>query len=279
MARIEAEKIQREENDRLLVHDVIDITAGLLESELHQVMVPHDRVGDHGDWIDDVVSAYTDGTGFGYEEDKAKGIKLQITLSLDLSNSMYYNGVHAKAAAAFRDLGMSLKALKCTYADDLHVAFFTFSEDLYNGRGKGVRRLEIPEYRKVSEYFGEFEDYRPSVIESWHGNGIFDGTDTWLAPLFSNIEKWENKHSDSGAVRLDLVITDAVIEHKKDLTLSDEIQERRNGVLQTVFLNFSKPEDSINSSLPKRCFQLHVDCDNIAGILRNVLSEFVGANL
>ena len=118
---------------------------------------------------------------------------------------------------------------------------------------------------------------RPSVINQWHGDGIFTGTDTWFAPLFKMIEDWEVKDSDAGAVRLDIVITDAVFEHKTDIRECDTIQERRNGNLQTVILNFMPEKDWVNSTLPKRCFMLKVDAGNVAGILRNVLTEFVGA--
>jgi hypothetical protein len=97
--------------------------------------------------------------------------------------------------------------------------------------------------------------------------------------LLEEIEKWEKEESDPGAVRLDIVLTDAVFEHKKDIRESDVIQERRDGQLQTVFLNFMPEKEWLNSTLPKRCFMIKVDKDNVAGILRNVLSEFVGAQL
>lgn len=278
-SRMEAERIQRDEQDKLAIHEIVEITAGTLSSELNQVFISTDKVGNEGDWIEEMVDTYQDGSGFGYEADKATGIKLQITLSLDLSNSMYYNGVHREAAGAFRDLGMSLKALKSAYQDDLYVAFFTFSEDEWEGKGKRVVRLEIPQTTEDKTYFQPFTDYRPSVINGWYKEGVFGGTDTWMAPLFEKIEKWEKAASDPGAVKLDIVITDAVLEHKKDLKESDVIQERRDGSLQTVFLNFLSAEESINSSLPKRCYQVHVDKDNVAGTLRNVISEFVGAHL
>ena len=277
-ARMEAERIQRDEQDRLAVHEIVEITAGTLSSELNQVFISTDKVGDDGDWIEEMVDTYQDGSGFGYEADKATGIKLQITLSLDLSNSMYYNGVHKAAAAAYRDLGMSLKALKTAYPEDLYIAFFTFSDNAWEGPGKRVVRFEVP-VPSEETYFQPFTDYRPSVIDRWYKEGEFEGTDTWMAPLFEKMEEWEKKESDPGAVKLDIVITDAVLEHKKDLRESDIIQERRDGSLQTVFLNFLSAEEAINSSLPKRCYQVHVDKDNVAGTLRNVISEFVGAHL
>lgn len=275
--RAEAERIELARRDQEIVQKVVDITEGTLQAELDKVFVFDDKVGNYGDWIEDVVDTYQDGSGFGCEVDKATGIKLQITLNLDLSNSMFYNGVHQIAAIVYRDLGLALKALKVQYSD-LYVGFFTFSEDGWEGKGKKVCRLEVKN-PKEDDYFQEFRDYRPSVIERWYREGKFTGTDTWLSPLFQHIEEWERENSDPGAMKLDILITDAVVEHKKDIREADVIQERRDGSLQSVFLNFLKPKDAINSTLPKHCFQVFVDKDNVSGILRNVISEFVGAYL
>ncbi len=275
-ARVEAERLEVARQDQLEVSKIVEMTAGMLQSELNQVFISNDKVGDAGDWIEETVDTYQDGSGFGYEQDKATGIKLQITVSLDLSNSMYYNGVHQVAAACFRDLCLSLKAMKAEYPDDLYTAFFTFSDNDWEGDGKHVVRFETPRVQNEGDYFGEFSLFRPSNIAARH---IFTGTDTWMAPLFAKIEKFENSESDPGAVRLDIVITDAVMEHKKDIRESDIIQERRNGSLQTVFVNFLKPEEAINSTLPKRCFQMFADKDNVAGLLRQVIAEFVGAHV
>jgi hypothetical protein len=281
--KAEAARIERE--DWEAIHETVDYTAGMLSSELNQTFVNADAVGSSGEWIEDAVDVYTSGDGFGYDTQKATGVKLQVTLSLDLSNSMYYNGIHKVAATAFRDLGLTLRQLKAQYPEDLYVAFFTFSKDLYGerGRGMGVQTLREPRAEENPANpeidFGQFRSYLPSVIENWSRVGEFDGTETYFTPLFEAIAKWESENSDPKAVRLDIVITDYVAEHKNDIRAADVVQERRNGNLQTVMLNFMSETEWLGSTLPKRCFMVKVDKDNIAGILRNILSEFVAVNM
>lgn len=259
---------------------VTEVTAGMLSSDLNQAFINKDRVGDSGDWIEETVDTFIDGSGFGYETQKATGIKIQITVSLDLSNSMYYNHIHLAAANAFRDIGMTLRSLKDEYPDDLYCALFTFSDDDYNGHGKACRGLDIFTRKPEHEHdFMALDYYRPSKIAGWYGTGPFDGTDTFISPLFQEIEGWEKEHSDPSAVKLDIVLTDAVLEHPRDIKEADAIQERRDGTLQSVFLNFMPEGDWLNSTMPKRCYQLKVDRDNISGMLRNIISEFVGAHL
>ena len=103
------------------------------------------------------------------------------------------------------------------------------------------------------------------------------GEDTWYSALLSRIEKWETKNSEPGAVRLDLVITDGVFEHAKDLTECNRIQERRDGSLQTVFLNFLSMDEWSDTKLPRHCVQYLANVDNIAGLSRTVLHEFVSS--
>jgi hypothetical protein len=266
----EAERIKVEEEDWQKVFQVVNLTAGMLVSDIHQVVTSTEKPADYGDAIEDVIDAYQGSGGWLLDVNQAKGVKLQITLSLDMSNSMKYNGLDRVAAATFRDLGMTLKALQATYPDDMYTAFFQFSDDNHNGRGMRAIRLETPQ---SDSRFGEFKSFVPSIIEN---RGVsYDGTDTWFYPLFVEIEKWEKKYSDPGAVRLDLIITDAVVEHAKDIRESNKIQERRDGALYTIMLNFAPEEEWVNSTLPKRCFQMKVDKDNIAGILRKILAEFV----
>lgn len=290
-AQREAEQLRVEHEEYNKALPDIQFTAGMLSSELNQVFISNDVVGDYGDWFEDAVDVYISGEGWGREDNKATGIKLQITLSLDLSNSMYYNGVHKECARTFRDLGLTLKAMQASYPEDLYIGFFQFSLDNAEGRGKraynlawdgvhgrSVWRDDTPR-RELEDKYEQFYPLRETSIEKWWKNGIFDGTDTWFYPLFQEIETWEKANSDPGCVRLDIILTDAVIEHTTDVRKSDIIQERRNGELQTVLLNFLPEDQWVNSTLPKRCYQMAVNVDTVAGILRNVVSEFVGVHI
>jgi len=285
--RREAEAAKIERNDIEQVSKIVESTAGLFRSEIDQAFTHRDRVGYDGDWIEDVVDTYIDGSGFGYEQKQAVGVKIQITVSLDLSNSMYYNKIATPAAEAFRDIALTMRQLKFEHPGDLFVEAFTFAGnntwDEDDTAGRIVRKIGLMD--RPDEYFGNLRNLRPSQISpgeySWNDplKSMFNGEDTWIKYLFSKIEKWEVEHSDPGAVRIDLIITDAVLEHPYDIKEADVIQETRDGNLQSVMLNFLPEEDWLGSTLPKRCYQLKVDADNITGILRNVISEFIAVQL
>lgn len=270
--------IERENWEQVMA--TVTPTVGLFTSEINNVFVPVNRIdADEGDYIDNVVNTYQNGSGWGYEDTKAVGTKLQVTVSLDLSNSMFYNGIHRTAAQTFRDIAIVLENMRAMYQQDLFTAYFTFSDDNFwdDKKGREVRQYNT---RPVAgESFGDFSMMRPSEINGWPGEGPFDGTDTWIAPLFEAIEAWEVKESDPGCMRLDIIITDAVLEHPKDIRDADAIQERRDGSLQTVFLNFLPEEDWLNSTLPRRCFEVAVDESNISGILRQILAEFLAVSI
>jgi hypothetical protein len=280
MAQREAERAKVEREDWAEVMSTVDPTVGLFTSEINQVFVPVTRRdADEGDYIDDVVNTYQNGSGWGYEDQKAVGTKLQVTVSLDLSNSMYYNGIHRAAAQAFRDIAIVLENMRAMYSDDLFTAYFTFSDDDYWDDKKGRRVTQYDTRPIVGEKFGSFTHMTPSKMKDWYGSGPFEGTDTWVAPLFEAIERWEVDESDPGCMRLDIIITDAVLEHPTDIRKSDVIQERRDGSLQTVFLNFLPEEDWLNSTLPRRCFEVAVNENNISGILRQILAEFLSVSI
>lgn len=282
-AAFEARKIKREEEVRQLMHNT-DAVVGMLRTEFDTAFDYQEVYGRReGEWIDDPVSLYHDGRGYGYEESKAVGTKLQITVSLDLSNSMYYNRVAIDAANAFRDTYLALEQLQAEHQSDLFIGAFTFSEDGYQSgeTGRIARCISVGwngQQRVVSEDgLGAVEDYRPTNVDSWYGKGVFTGEDTWMYPLFEEIEQWEQKYSDPGAIRLDLVITDAVVEHATDIRRSDVIQERRDGTLNTIMLNFMPIEDWADSDLPLRCIQYPVSPGNISGMLRSIITEFAAA--
>ena len=290
-AQRDAEQAIVDRADELEMRSAMQLTAGELQADLNMAIVGAEAVGSAGEWIDDVVDAYQGGgDGFGYASTKAHGVKMQITLCLDLSNSMRYNGIAKQAAETFRDAFLALLAMKEQYQDNLYIAAFTFSEDEWGGDSKAGKRarqvFENVQLNFAEPYtaqsgadmrnFGELSNYRPSKLDE---RSMFDGTDTWISPLFEQIEAWERKESDPGAVRLDLIITDAVLEHPGDIRLADVIQERRNGSLYSLFMNFMPEKDWLNSTMPKRCYQTKVDVGNVAAMLRNAISEFVAAHV
>lgn len=251
----------------------VDLIAGAIRSDFHTALTYQERHDlDEGDWIDDVVDTFYTGHGFGEETRQKSGIKIQITVSLDLSNSLRANDIADEAMFAFRDIGIALLKMREENPNDLFIGFFTFAdgEDGKLARQFGVRwNGEVP---VKEDDLGPFDDMRRAYYDA---NGLFTGEDTWITPLFEQIEKWENKSSDSGAVRLDIVITDAVLEHPTDIREASVVQERRDGNLQTILLNFMPQNQWLASTLPRRCVQYPANKDNIAGMLRTVLQDFL----
>lgn len=285
-AAFEAKRIQRVEEERQVVFQSVQLVVGTIASEFNQAYDRSDRYDQaEGGWIDDPITTYQTGRGWGEEHNRATGIKLQITLSLDCSNSNLHNRVATPSAVAFRDTYVALKEMQRQYEQDLFVAAFEFSLD---GRGadergrvaKCLNTYAGGKYINVEleGTLGVMEHLRTIHTHYWPSN-LFTGEDTWFYPLFEAIEKWENAHSDPGAHRLDIIISDAVIEHPSDIKRSDAVQERRNGSLQTVILNFQPVSEWVNSDLPMRCVQYPALVENIGGLLRQVIDDFVAAHV
>lgn len=272
----ESLKVRIEETTRL--RQEVELTAGMLRSDFNDAFRYKEVHGlREGDWLDDPVSAYGSGYGWGEETRERSGVKLQVTVSLDTSNSMYHNGISEIARDAFREIYMTLEAIQSEHSADLFIAAFTFSQ---GDDGKGVDLHDNREYSWESFTRERVprkptDEYDLGAMERFREYRAFYGEDTWVYPLFEEIEKWEVESSDPGAVRLDIVITDAVLEHPKDIREASKIQERRDGSLQTVFLNLMPEEEWVDCTLPLRCVQYPADRDNLGGLLRNVLAEFV----
>lgn len=286
----EAERVRIEEFEAM--NSTVELIAGTLNSDMYEVMLRRDVVGlPEGDWIDDVTTAYMGLGGFAEEEHhySSGGINVQITLSLDCSNSMQYNHINEQALRVFVESGMSLKRLRQDYPDAVSFSAYEFSGSSDGKYSKRIgaagwgddRDAEMTTYVNNRDYddmhWGEFEEYRQEMRNpnGYYRTSTFSGSDTYIAPLFTEIKRWEDKFSTPGAVRLDLVITDAVLEHPNDIREASQIQANRNGNLQTVLLNLLPENEWVNGSLPYKCVQYPVNKDNLAGVLRTVIAEFL----
>lgn len=303
-ASFQAEQLKRKEELRLQARNNANLVAGSFRSDFHDAFTYRDSYGHReGDWLEDPVDAVANRAGFGVEEERATGLKVQITVSIDRSNSMAHNRAangerfSKVAGSMYRDLWLALEQMKREFPDSLFIGAFEFAfdtdervikTDWYRGEyveyvprpGRGAECLS-----HHITYSGEWRDMEwsdeetlgavQSYMESYEYK--FSGEDTWFYPLFELIEKWEQRWSDPGAVKLDLILSDAVIEHPTDITRSDVIQERRDGALQTVILNLLPEHEWVNSDLPAYCVQYPANPDNLSGLLRTLISNFVGA--
>lgn len=271
-----AAKLEKLEQETTELYQRVELTAGTLRSDFFEATRAKERYGQFdGDWIDDPVAGYMGTGGFGEEYRTSTGIKLQVTLSMDISNSMRHNKVSEAASQAYLELGLAIKQLAEENAGSVFYAFFEFSgeED-----GKHAKRL-TDEKQWYNSYDGvhadEGEEFYLEELEQVRHGFRYDGEDTWMYPLFEKIEKWENGHSDPGAIKIDLIISDAVLEHPTDLSKSSVIQERRDGMLQTIVLNLMPEKHWHGGALPMRCVQYAANPDNLAGLMRNILMDVV----
>lgn len=315
------------EQEQTKVEAEANVEIGEFVSELAVALRYRDRDGlDSGDWIEDPERLFTDGLVFGEEyKSQAQG-KLQVTVTLDASQSMWNQYLMKYAAPTFRALDKMMRQAQAELPPgSLSYSPFVFhgqafplppslvdqySQGVYKEKGrykswdgtvktydrenymapsagvrsdlylKAIQNQEIPgleglAHLKETPSWGtpEYEQFW-----SWSRNRRMLGDDTLLAPLFAAIEDWE-KGNNHDATRLDIVITDGQFENEADLRLASEIQERRNGRLTTVLLNFLPVAKWSASKLPDRCLQQPVDKDNIGASVRTVILEAVGSML
>lgn len=253
-----------------------------------------------GDWLEDPERAYTDGLAFGNEIQVASQGRVQITLSLDASHSMW-NYVYDKrtnqvtcrptmpqAGPVFQAMDKMLR----TAAAELPPGVLSYSPFIFHRKAFLLPSTMVKYYCRVYGKGGRsqpvwFVPESPSVETinetSKLGEKIDPGLylsdeDTKLAPLFKRIQTWE-ENNDPDATRIDIVITDGKFEDPKDIEEASRIQTDRNGRLSTVMLNFVDPKEWYTLKLPERCLQYPVNTSNLNASLRNIISETLDSML
>ena len=242
-----------------------------------------------GDWIDEPERFYTDGLIFGREEAVASGVKLQVTLSLDTSTSMWMNRIMKHAGPSVLAFDRIIRKA----VQDLPVGSVTYAPFIFHTTAHKVPAAYLNSY--VGRIGEKDDENRPQVwpihprneqvvaareageLGPDEGRHSFNlsGEDTLIAPLFKTIQEWEKVHGDPNAVRLDLVLTDGVLEGDGDVAEATRIQEERNGRLTTVLLNFLPLDQWSDYQLPDRCSQFPVNADNLDTSIRTILQEAI----
>lgn len=262
LSKQEANHWRREHELDQVFNEKVNVQVSDFVSELATAIRYREKTGLHeGDWVEDPERVFTDHRVFGEEVAIAAGVKMQITVSIDGSRSMYANDIMSRAGAAFVAIHKMIRAAQAELPEgSIIYAPFTFAHDGFQDKGKRAYQLHDA---------GALAYADTSVMA---GNG----SDTWIYPLFECIEKWEIEHSDPSIYRLDIIITDGVLEHPKDVVKANEIQERRNGRLSTVMLNFLPTREWGEYRLPERCVQYAVTRDNVSQTMRKVIAESLG---
>lgn len=269
------ERSKRNEQMKESLKDEARLTSGYIHSEIAQAIRYREAHGlPYGDWLDDPVAALTGQGGFGEEIRYSTGIKLEINMALDCSNSMYYNDYSTVAVNTFRDMYLALNLAASQLPDNsLTVNAWLWAKDRDGKRAFSITHDWYGDRKSDVTEFGKLEGAE-GLPDSTMSLG-WDGEDTWLYPLLEKIEKWEQKHGDPGAFRLDLVFSDGVLEHPTDARKCDEIQERRNGNLQSVMLNFLPLEQWGDYRVPNRFVEYEATVENIGSLMRSILGDWI----
>lgn len=268
-----------------------NISVGDFVSELATAVRFRMKTGQsQGDWIEEPERMFTDGLIFATQQAVAADVKLQITLSLDASTSMWMNRLMKHAGPAVVEIDRIIrKAIQDLPQGSVTYAAFIFHETAhqvppqYLSSYVGVAKKADGEEASDSIWpiVPRWEDFKAATDEGYlpkdalRSDIKLSGNDTRIAPLFQAIRDWEQKEGDPSAVRVDIVLTDGVLEEEGDVETATKLQEERNGKLRTVLLNFLPLDQWENYQLPDRCAQFAVDAENLDRSIREILSEAV----
>jgi hypothetical protein len=279
----ETEEAQKREDITLkeqIVYNA-DLMLGALQSETSEVFRRRERDNlDTGDLLDDPVSSRLRSGGWADEYNQRAGFKLQISVSLDVSNSNWYNKVAEPAIRAFQELVLTVRNLHEEHPNDVVYSAWLFAK---NRDGKGVERLH--DYTKEWDYSNgqhkqvlkPIEDPLKETFRLFKAHERIPhwaGEDSWLSPLLRELHYWEDNEVGAGFVKLDIILSDGVFERKVDIQEADNIQTQR-GQCHTVVLNFIDEDEWYAGRMPFQTVQYPVTKDNISGLLRLVLASFL----
>lgn len=257
----EAAKVVEEQLEAAANLEVGDFVA-----ELATAMRYREKSGlSSGDWFDEPERLFTDGRAFGEEIAWPSGTHLQVTVSIDCSASMWHNSLMRVAGPAMIQLDRYLRGATAELPEGcLTYAAFAWAMDGHDGRVKSDYGRFA--FRVGEKWLAELAEVGSIVRRA--------GRETHIAPLFRAIQSWESGN-DPGAYRLDVILTDGVLEHVEDVVEATRVQEERDGRLSTVLLNFLPRSQWGSYALPDRCYQYAVTAANLATVMRTAISEAV----
>jgi hypothetical protein len=265
------EKLDRQQSEvdniTIMQQQSVRLT-GFLHSEIAQAIAVREKHDLYeGDFLDDPVEAVQGRAGFAEEYRVSRGVKLLVNIAIDCSNSMTHNNVdEASKIAAYTLYAMLDNVSKMLPDDTVTVNVWQWAR---HREGNGVSSVKPSQYHN-NPLISDQQQMVQAIQSMW-----MDGEDTYIAPLFQSLYNWEARNGWQSEARLDIVLTDGVLEHKKDRSEATKWQLARDGGLTTVLLNFLPIADWADVYLPDRCFQYEATADNVFTLMSKVLGEWV----
>lgn len=271
-AKFAREKLERDmaevDEITLMQSQSVQLT-GHLHSEVAAAIASRERYGlPEGDFLDDPVEAAQGRPGFGEEYSVKRGIRLLVNIAVDCSNSMRHNSLEDSAKAATYTLYAMLDNIARLLPEGTLTT--TVWQWARNKGGDGVDHMTGREMYNRNALLSPQQKMVDAIHDIW-----MDGEDTYIAPLFRALHNYEVSHGWQGQARLDIILTDGVLEHRADVKEATRWQLERNGGLNTVMLNFLPIAEWAEVYLPDRCYQYEATPDNVFNLMTKVLGDWI----
>jgi len=241
-----------------------------------------------GAWIEEPDRLYSDGCVFG-EEAKSVQLKLQIALCIDVSASTYNNNVAHMIGQAVIGLDMAIRRAAMDLPEGaITYQVFAFNRNTYRVSQADVKNFAVTEdgcfkwgYFTTTIQGRRYEHQTSQALNTLilkskltklpHIEYEDDWMETYLFPLFLEIKKWEGENDAN--IKLDIILTDGQFDDADDIHKADMVQDRRDGKITTIVLNFLKRDEWKTSTLPNRCLQYEANGDNLGNQIKQILSR------
>ncbi len=260
-----------------------------------------------GDELEDVVDQQLSRHGFSEIDDKLSQTRLQIQIGADVTGSMWGGSVGRSIVPAMYMMRIFNQAMD-TVMRTLPQSVFKSHLWFWGMKGgndiacltdpeQGTRRLcwkpNPYAFNTTTQYLssvshanyqaslsdpnfkglnaGDVETLDAALVETAASRPGFMGSATYLAPMLTEWQNWENKYGDSQAHRLDIVITDGQL---YDWQECGNIQsDRRNGgKYEGVILQVA---DIWVSNVPQSMTMYRVHAHTLESTVRDLLLDFV----
>jgi hypothetical protein len=235
-----------------------------------------------GDDLDDVVDQALERTGMSEEQQRLSRTRLEMKFCLDISSSMWQTN-HGRpilpGTVMMRMFNIALNLVRMKLPENV----FKFSQWLWSAGHGGhmvcclddlslgnfvpdelqhiVKAKRNPTPAEIDALYARLGAHTPDYV----GHG------TTIVNLLKGLNAWEQKHGDSKAHRLDLVVTDGVIDDWKKAG-AIQVDRRNAGKYEGDILQAAT---KLNANIPEGFVVRKLSPEKLDFVTRDVLLEFV----